>query len=163
MYTHFPLLSLPPTPAPPSPLGHRRAGAELPALCSSLPLAVCTQQWINVSTTLSIRPPFPFPRVPKSVPYVCVSSTFYTRLISGPRTWPLLSQVLPPYPLSVPPLVCCSVAQSRLTLFNPWTSARQASPSFTISRSFLRLMSIELMMPFNHLSPCLLLENLVSR
>ena len=32
-----------------------------------------------------------------------------------------------------------------------WTAARQASLSFTISRSLLKLMSIELMMPSNHL------------
>ena len=33
----------------------------------------------------------------------------------------------------------------------PWTAARQASLSFTTSRSFLKLKSIELMMPSNHL------------
>ena len=32
-----------------------------------------------------------------------------------------------------------------------WTTARQPSPSFTISQSLLRLMSIESVMPFNHL------------
>ena len=36
----------------------------------------------------------------------------------------------------------------------PWTAARQASLSFTISRSLLRLMSIESMMPSNHLILC---------
>ena len=35
-----------------------------------------------------------------------------------------------------------------------WTAARQASLSFTISQSFLRLMSIELVMPSNHLILC---------
>ena len=33
----------------------------------------------------------------------------------------------------------------------PWTAARQASLSFTISRSLLKLMSIESVMPSNHL------------
>ena len=33
----------------------------------------------------------------------------------------------------------------------PWTAARQASLSITNSRSLLKLMSIELVMPFNHL------------
>ena len=37
----------------------------------------------------------------------------------------------------------------------PWTAARQASLSFTISRSLLKLMSIELVMPSNHLVLCL--------
>ena len=35
-----------------------------------------------------------------------------------------------------------------------WTVAHQASPSFTISRSLLKLMSIELLMPSNHLILC---------
>ena len=33
----------------------------------------------------------------------------------------------------------------------PWTAAHQYSQSFTISWSLLRLMSIELVMPSNHL------------
>ena len=36
-------------------------------------------------------------------------------------------------------------------LVTPWTAARQASLSFTISQSSLKLMSIESMMPSNHL------------
>ena len=36
----------------------------------------------------------------------------------------------------------------------PWTAGRQASLSFTISWSFLKLMSIELVMPSNHLILC---------
>ena len=36
----------------------------------------------------------------------------------------------------------------------PWTVAHQASLSFTISQSLLKLMSIELMMPSNHLILC---------
>ena len=36
----------------------------------------------------------------------------------------------------------------------PWTAARQASLSFTISYSLLRLMPIELVMPSNHLILC---------
>ena len=46
---------------------------------------------------------------------------------------------------------CCSVF-SRVRLFaTPWTAARQASLSFTISQSLFKLMSIELVMPSNHL------------
>ena len=41
---------------------------------------------------------------------------------------------------------------SRVWLFwTPWAAARQASLSFTISRSLLELMSIESVMPSNHL------------
>ena len=36
----------------------------------------------------------------------------------------------------------------------PWTAARQASLSFTTSWSLLKLMSIESVMPSNHLSLC---------
>ena len=36
----------------------------------------------------------------------------------------------------------------------PWTTAHQASRSITKSRSFLNLMSIELVMPSNHLILC---------
>ena len=48
-------------------------------------------------------------------------------------------------------ICCCSVTQSCLTLCNPWTAAHQASLSLTISRSLLKLMSIESVMPSNHL------------
>ena len=44
---------------------------------------------------------------------------------------------------------------SHVWLFaTPWTTARQASLSFTISQSLLKLMSVELMMPSNHLILC---------
>ena len=44
---------------------------------------------------------------------------------------------------------------SRVWLFvTPWTAARQAALSFTISPSFCRLMFIELVMPSNHLILC---------
>ena len=51
-------------------------------------------------------------------------------------------------------MLCCSVTQSCSTLCNPWTAARQASLSFIISQSLLKLMSIESMMPSNHLIFC---------
>ena len=44
---------------------------------------------------------------------------------------------------------------SHVQLFvTPWTSARQASLSITNSSSLLKLMSIELVMPSNHLIIC---------
>ena len=54
---------------------------------------------------------------------------------------------------------CCSVTKWCLILCHPTTTAPQASLSFTISQSPLKLMSIELVMPSNHLilcHPCLL-------
>ena len=52
---------------------------------------------------------------------------------------------------------CCSVMQSLscVRLFaTPWTAAGQASLSFTVSQSLLKLMSIESVMPSNHLILC---------
>ena len=50
-------------------------------------------------------------------------------------------------------LTCCLVAQC-LTLCDLMAAARQASLSFTTSLSFLKLISVELVMPFNHLVLC---------
>ena len=53
---------------------------------------------------------------------------------------------------------CCSVTKPCLTLWDPMNPAQQASLSFTISWSLLKLMSIESVMPSNGLSfYCLLL------
>ena len=46
------------------------------------------------------------------------------------------------------------VAQSYLTLVTPWTAARQASLSVANSQRLPKLMSIESVMPFNHLILC---------
>ena len=48
---------------------------------------------------------------------------------------------------------CLSVVQLCLTA-TPWTAAHQASLSITNSQSLLKLMSIELVMPSNHLILC---------
>ena len=50
--------------------------------------------------------------------------------------------------------LCYSVAQLCLTLIDPQTVARQASLCFTISRSLLKLMSVESVTPSNHLILC---------
>ena len=69
-----------------------------------------------------------------------------------------LLRLLPPPPSQqgVTVLKFSSVQSlSRVWLFaTPWTAARQASLSITISQSLLRLMSIESVMPSNHLIPC---------
>ena len=48
---------------------------------------------------------------------------------------------------------CCSVAKSGLTLI-PRAAAHQVSLAFTVSQSFLTFMSIESVMPSNHLILC---------
>ena len=47
-----------------------------------------------------------------------------------------------------------SVTQSCLILYTPWISARQTSLSITNSQSLLKLISIELVMPSNHIILC---------
>ena len=57
----------------------------------------------------------------------------------------------------------CSVTRLRLTLCDPMDSACQASLSLTMSQSFLKLMSIESVMPSNHFMvypPVLLLPSI---
>ena len=49
---------------------------------------------------------------------------------------------------------CCSVSKSRLTLWDPWIEAHQASLSFIISWNLLKLVSIESVMPSNHFILC---------
>jgi len=51
------------------------------------------------------------------------------------------------------------VVQSLWLFMTPWTTAHQASLSFTISWSLLKLMSIDLVIPSNHLVPCLLFSS----
>ena len=56
----------------------------------------------------------------------------------------------PSPPMSTVQFSCLVVSDSA----TPWTAARQASLSITNSRSLLKLMSIKLVMPSNHLILC---------
>ena len=49
---------------------------------------------------------------------------------------------------------CCSVTQSCLDSATPWFAAHHTSLSFNISQSLLKLISIESVMPSNHLILC---------
>ena len=49
---------------------------------------------------------------------------------------------------------CCLVNKVLSDSSTPWTVAHQASLSFTVSQSLLKLMSIESVMPSNHLILC---------
>ena len=48
----------------------------------------------------------------------------------------------------------CSPGLSCILFATPWTAAHQASLSFTISQSLLKLTSIKLVMPSNHFVLC---------
>ena len=54
-------------------------------------------------------------------------------------------------------MLCSVQLLSCVRLCNPWTVAHQASLSITNSRTLLKLMSIESVMPSNHFVLCLLL------
>ena len=56
--------------------------------------------------------------------------------------------------VSTPWTICCSVTHSCLTLCGPTDCSAPGFPSFTVSKSLLKLMSIELVMPSNHLILC---------
>ena len=81
-----------------------------------------------------------------------VSSTVAVTNIHPKHPWRMV-------PLSAHPLqhllFVAVQSLSHVRLFAiPWTAARQAPLSFTISQSLLKLMSIELVMPSNHLILC---------
>ena len=67
--------------------------------------------------------------------------------------WQAVPLLLMP-PGKPPPWNCCSVTQSCLTLCNPMDCSAPGLLSFTISRRLLRLISIESVMPSNHLVLC---------
>ena len=67
----------------------------------------------------------------------------------------LISIYIPSLLDSLPIQVSLARLLSHVQLFaTPWTAARQASLSITNSRSLLKLMSIESVMPSIHLIPC---------
>ena len=70
--------------------------------------------------------------------------------------WLISVQILGINGFPTPPLVVVVVQSlSHVRLFaTPWTAAHQASLSFTVSQSLLKLMSFESVMPFNHLVLC---------
>ena len=72
------------------------------------------------------------------------------RLLSGSH-----GRDVPPFSSSA--VCCCSVAQLCLTLCDPMVCSTQACLSFTVSRSLLRFMSTESVLPSSYLTLCCLL------
>ena len=79
--------------------------------------------------------------------------------LSSPPLFILLEMpILPPLPLKLLCILCSVQLLSCVRLFaTPWTAACQASLSITNSRSLLKLMSKDSVMPSNHLILCHLL------
>ena len=85
---------------------------------------------------------------------VCIYINTYTYTLSvkapSPNHWTTRE-----FPL----FIVQSLSHAQLSV-TPWTAAHQASLSFTVSQSLLKLMSIELIMPFQpshpvtHFSSC---------
>ena len=79
----------------------------------------------------------------------CHKNVFFSFRFSG-NTVMLLQSLF----LYFSQLVVQSLSHVQLFV-TPWTAAHLASLSLAISQSFLKLLSIELMMPSNHLILCL--------
>ena len=105
----------------------------------------------------------PYPAGSTQLPFSADSHLQWPSPVPGPGTWFL------PGGFAFP-LVRCVLDDVIVQSFShvqifaiPWTTACQASLSFTISWCLFRLMSVELMMPSNHLlfcSPLLLLSSI---
>ena len=76
----------------------------------------------------------------------------------GSPRWSSCCKAWPPVLTRLSPPHIWLLLFTRLVMLDslrpPWTAARQAPLSFTISRSLLKLMSIESVMPSNHLILC---------
>ena len=71
------------------------------------------------------------------------------------KSLPLDGSRMVSFPRSVTQVFSSVQSLSRVPLFAiPWTAAQQASLSITNSRSLLKLMSIESVMPSNHITLC---------
>ena len=98
----------------------------------------------DMTTTKSPCSPSESPCVPKALRNVLVSLECTRSYLMALC---LFKQLFPQLECT---RCCCSVTKSCLTFSTPWT-VNQASLSFTISQNLLRLMSIESLMPSNHL------------
>ena len=77
--------------------------------------------------------------------------------IVPPKTCPINSIKFIPKPctfISLPLSFCCLVSKACLTLYDPMDCSMQGFLSFSISQSFLKLICIESVMPYNHLMLC---------
>ena len=90
----------------------------------------------------------------QSRPYIAGESRVHA--CSSPAMadpWLIWVQILGINGFPTPPLVVQLLSHVRL-FATPWTAAHQASLSFAVSQSLLKLMSFESVMPFNHLVLC---------
>ena len=108
----------------------------------------------TLSTKFSLFSPLAYKR--ESSPYINKWNLFWTNLLLAVGLSHSLSKFLKEQSKFIlPASICHSLVVQLLSLAwlfaTPWSAARQASLSFTISQSLLKLMSIEFVMPSNHL------------
>ena len=83
----------------------------------------------------------------------CINISFCVECFLDPKEFSPTLNVEKYFSVSFFIVVVQSFSCVRLFV-TPWTATCQASLSSTISQSLLKLMSIELVMPFNHLTLC---------
>ena len=97
----------------------------------------------------------------------CPHSFSETTLDKVTNVWHLFNSMVSTQSSSYLILLLLFICSGHLQLFaTPWTAAYQASLSFTISQSLLKLMSMELVMPSHHLilyHPLLFLPSIFPR
>jgi len=123
--------------------------SDLPGKTYSLHLSTCLKH----SSLPAFSDPFP-----SEISKIRDVPNFRYRIISTTSHWQFLWNPLgqPTWFVGDGSIVAVVVQSlSHVRLFaTPWTAARQGSLSFTISWSLLRLVSIESVMPSNHLILC---------
>ena len=127
-----------------------RVSPVFPVICNVYPCSLCSLHIVTcASEPLPAVLPLPLPSPPWSLLvsalylWVCFFSLLFMNVLcflDSTHTWSI-----------------SSAAQLFPTLYNPpWTTACQASLSITNSWTLLKLMSVESVMPSNHLIPLLL-------
>ena len=87
----------------------------------------------------------------------CIAGESRVHACSSPAMadpWLIWVQILGINGFPTPPSVVVQLLSHVRLFATPWTAAHQASLSFTVSQSLLKLMSFESVMPFNHLVLC---------
>ena len=99
-----------------------------------------SQMWLSSWTTTAISFPFYWPN---RISYICLKESITFAVFN--HFWKSVKGLMHK---------CCSVLSHAQLFVTPWTAACQASLSFTIPQSLLRFMSVESVMPSNHLILC---------
>ena len=143
-YTYIPsLLSLPTTLLHPSPLGLHRALSWAPCVIQQLPI-LCMVVYICQCHALDLYHLL--------LPLQCLQVQFLSLCLYSCPANRLINTI---FLDSIYNVFSSVQLLSHVQLFGtPWTVARQASLSFTISWSLLKLTSVKLVIPSNHLILC---------